>query len=182
MNYQETAQRYAKALLNLAQERSHSDSVISQMEMILKQIQGDKDLRHFLTSPVSKTANQKEILNKIFDNQPVREEVQGLLCLLAEKRRFFLLPQICRALQKLIDANNGVIRGSVISSNALDAKEQEKLAEAISHFTKKKVFLDYKVDNQLIGGVVAKVGSYTFDDSMETQLRRMKEDLTVKEY
>jgi F-type H+-transporting ATPase subunit delta len=182
VKFQETALRYAKALLQIAQEKEHIDSVVQQIEMVTKQIQSQEDVAYFLTAPVVKAQNQKEALLRFFENLPLREEVQNLLFLLVQKRRFFLLPAISRALQTEVDAIHGVQRGNVRSAKTLSAGEQKSVESAIADYTKKKIQLEYKEDPTLIGGIVAQVGSYTFDDSLETQIRLLNEDLLKKEY
>jgi F-type H+-transporting ATPase subunit delta len=47
----------------------------------------------------------------------------------------------------------------------------------VAQVTGKKVILEYKEDASLLGGLIAEVGSLTFDDSLETQLRTMNEEL-----
>ncbi|MBK9293680.1 MAG: ATP synthase F1 subunit delta [Oligoflexia bacterium] len=182
MKFIETSQRYAKAILAIAKEKNHVDSVLQQMELITKQFQKDKDAFYFMTTPVMKVQNQKEALSKIFESHPLREEVQNLLFLLVEKKRFFLLPTIYKELQREIDFINQVERGVVKSSTALSAGEQKNLENAISQYTGKKTQLEFKEDASVMGGVVARVGSFTFDDSLQTQIHLMQESLLKKEY
>ena len=135
MRYQQTALRYARALLGIAKERGHVDSVMSQVENVTKQMLSDKDVFGFLTSPVVKSQNQKEMLTQIFKSLPLREEVQGLLFLLTEKRRFFLLPLIQKALRIEVDFINGIERGSVIAANTLSMQDIKELEKTISVYT-----------------------------------------------
>lgn len=181
MNFVETSQRYAKALLSIAKEKNHIDSVLQQIELVTKQFQKDKDASYFMTAPITKTQNQKEMLSKLFESHPLREEVQNLLYLLVEKKRFFLLPTIYKQLQKEIDIINDVERGVVRSKGALTTAEQKNLEKTISEYTGKKTQLEFKEDAQVIGGIVAQVGSFTFDDSLQSQIRLMQEDLLKKE-
>jgi F-type H+-transporting ATPase subunit delta len=181
MKYQETATRYAKALFAIAQEKNHIDSVVSQMEQVTKQIHEENDINYFMTSPIMKKQNQKELLVKFFENQPLREEVQNLLFLLVEKKRFFLLTQITRALQNLVDSTNGVVRGVVKTPALLNAADQKGIEKAISTYTGKKIQLEFKEDKSVIAGTVAQVGSYTFDDSLKTQIGLMFEHIIKKE-
>jgi F-type H+-transporting ATPase subunit delta len=174
----EAAQRYAKALLAIAKEKNHVDSALQQMELVTKQFQKNKEAFYFMTAPIMKVQDQKDALGKIFESSPLREEVQNLLLLLVEKRRFSLLPVIYTELQSEIDLINGVERGVVKSADLLGAQEQKSLEKTISDYTKKKALLEFKEDKTVIGGVVAQVGSYTFDDSLQTQIKLMRDDLS----
>ena len=101
--------------------------------------------------------------------------------LLAEKRRFGLLEGIVNAFQTVVDGSRGIERGDVHSAATLFPEERTKLESTISRYTDKKAVLEYHENKNLLGGLVAQVGSYTFDDSLETQLRLIKDAFKKEE-
>ncbi|MBL0314440.1 MAG: F0F1 ATP synthase subunit delta [Flavobacteriales bacterium] len=60
------ASRYAKSLLDLCIEREQLDVVKADMEMIDRAMDGNRDLRVMLSSPVINTDAKVDILNRIF--------------------------------------------------------------------------------------------------------------------
>jgi F-type H+-transporting ATPase subunit delta len=70
------------------------------------------------------------------------------------------------------------VRGEVISAAALDDGQLERLRAALARRTGSVVDLDVRVDPQLLGGVVARVGDHVFDGSLRTQLSQLRASLT----
>jgi len=177
MRQKEASQRYAKALYELAIKNSNVDQVLNEVREFATAISKDAEIWAFFTRPIITTEVQKEALGKFLEKKKMTEEVRGILVLLAEKKRFALLPEIAAAFQAVVDASRGVARGQVSSAATLFPEERQKLEETISRYSGKKAVLEYHENKILIGGLVARVGSYTFDDSLETQLRLMKDSL-----
>lgn len=168
---QEASRRYAKALFLLATEKKQVEKALNQLRELTEAIDKSESLRDFFTGPTTKAADQKEVLAKLFEKNDLIEEVKGLLSVLTEKRRLNLLSEIVLAYQSVVDEANGVDRGVVRSAMTLGPDDRSKIESIISKHTGKKAVLDYQVDKSLLGGLVAQVGSFTFDDSLDTQLR-----------
>jgi F-type H+-transporting ATPase subunit delta len=173
----EASRRYAKALFELATEKNHLDEVLNELRAFATAVKMTEDVNGFFMGPAVTSALQKEGLKKFFEAKAFSQEVQGLLLLLAEKRRFPLLEGIAEAFQSVVDKSRTVARGSVSSATTLFPEERAQLEATISRYTGQKAVLEYHEDKSLLGGLVAKVGSFTFDDTLETQLRLMKEAL-----
>ena len=177
MRNTEAAQRYAKALFQLATEKDRVDDVLNELRAFASSVKKNEVLESFFVGPAVTSSIQKDALKKFFEAKPFSPEVQGLLLLLAEKRRFPLLEEIAESFQSVVDKARGMSRGSVSSATTLVPEERTKLEATISRYTGQKAVLEYHEDKSLLGGLVAKVGSYTFDDTLETQLRLMKDAL-----
>ena len=61
-------------------------------------------------------------------------------------------------------------------------RDRKRIEETVSAVTKKKVILNFTVDPKLLGGMTAQVGGWTFDDSLETHLTRLSEDLNRRSH
>lgn len=176
MKYSEVASRYAKALFLLATENKSENETYSQLQFLADAVEKDPEIMNFLTSPLV-TNESKESVFKEGLNGKFSGETKSFLLLLAKKGRVELIPEIALAFQSLIDAANGVTRGIVKSPVALSNEEQQSIEKTVSRYTGKKVILTYEEDKSLIGGLVAEVGSYTFDDSLTSHLTRLNEEL-----
>jgi F-type H+-transporting ATPase subunit delta len=108
----------------------------------------------------------------------VGELVKNFVFLLARKQRLDVFGDIVAVYQILADQKHGVVRGTVRSTTVLAPEERKRIEETVNRVTRKQSLLTYKEDSQLLGGMVAEVGSYTFDDSLASHLRRMNEQLT----
>lgn len=177
MRSQEVAQRYARALFKFSQEEKAVEGVLNQVREVNSAIEGDESLKLFFTGPAVNKSEQVSALAKLFENKKISEPVKGLLSVLAQKRRLAYLPDIVTAFQTAVDESQGISRGTVVSATTLFPEDRLALEATISRYTGKKVVLEYNEDPKLVGGLVAKVGSYTFDDTLETQLSLLRESI-----
>lgn len=176
MRYSEVAQRYAKALFYLAKENGTANETHEQLKFLSAAIKKDQEILDFLTSPlVTKSEKEKVFTDGL--NGEFSGETKNFLLLLAKKGRVHLIPEIVIAFQTLIDEANSVTRGKVRSATVLSEVELDKIKETVSKITNKKVILTFEEDKSLIGGLVAEVGSFTFDDSLTSHMARLNEEL-----
>ncbi len=96
----------------------------------------------------------------------VSDVLKNFTLLLARKQRLPIFNDVVTAYQQFSDESHGVTRGQVRSAAALGPDDRKRIEDIVSKATKKKVILTYKEDPSLLGGLVAEVGSYTFDDSL----------------
>lgn len=176
MRYAHIAKRYANALYQLGDETKAHDRYYEELKRASEALTQD-DLMSFLKSPLVKASDKEASVKKALANSGLSQEVEGLLKLLAKKDRLPILPDIVTAYEQLNDERNGVTRGTVRSGKALSANERQELEKAVSAAVGKKVLLQFVEDKNVIAGVVTQVGSLTFDDSLFSHLRRMKESL-----
>jgi len=177
MNVSEVSQRYAKALFDVAKEANQQDKMITELKKLTDLFTNDKEVASFIESPmVNAEAKEKVIVAALKDNCS-SEFVTNFVSLLAKKDRVSVLSEVLSAYQSILDEENGVIRGLVRSTHTLTPEEREKITDQITLQTKKRVVLEFKEDSSLIGGLVAEVGSYTFNDTLDSHLTRLNEDL-----
>jgi len=92
---------------------------------------------------------------------------------MASKRRLFVLPALVAQLRALIAEEKGEITAEVISAKAMTKTQTDKLAKAIKARIGKDVKIDATVDEELIGGLVIKVGSQMIDTSIRSKLNSL---------
>ena len=93
---------------------------------------------------------------------------------LIDHRRTAMLGEILTSLESQLDERRGIIRAQVQSSRPLDEAQRQQIEAALGRATGKQVFGQYKVDEALIGGLVARVGSRVYDGSVRGQLQAMR--------
>ena len=177
MKSSELAKRYAKALYELADENKSLDAVFSQLRTLSDTFAKDAAISEFLTSPLVKADERAAALTAAFNGKGLSTEVVDVLLLLAKNDRFALFGELVTAFEQQADAANNVCRGVVRSATVLGQAERQRVEDTVEDVLKKKVIMTYKVDPTVIGGLVAQVGSYTFDDSIDSHLKRMNEEL-----
>jgi F-type H+-transporting ATPase subunit delta len=103
--------------------------------------------------------------------------VTKLLVLLAQTRKLNLLPDLELAYRERLLAHQNIVRAEVKSAAPLSPEKTKALEESLARVTGKKVELSVSVDPELLGGVVATIGSTVYDGSVKTQLLRMRQEL-----
>ncbi len=177
MRSPELAKRYAKALFQLAVDNRSQEKVFSDLRAINEIFGKEKETHEFLVSPMVTPSQKETVLKKVLANANVANEVVETILLLARNERLGIFADLVRSFEQEIDASNGVSRGTVRSASELGPDERKRIEATVEKYLNKKVIMTYKVDPSVIGGLVAQVGSHTFDDSIASHLTRMNEEL-----
>lgn len=177
MQIKELANRYAKSILELVGPVK-SEGILQELKVVQDVISKDKSVKEFLFSPLVPAAKKVELLKKALVGAGLSEEAYALVMILAQKDRITIFEPVIECIQEQTDLAHGVARGTVRSASVLSPEERKRISEIVSQFTNKQVLLSYKEDPAVIGGLIAEVGSFTFDDTLTSHLRRLKEEMT----
>jgi F-type H+-transporting ATPase subunit delta len=172
------ATRYARALYTLAKDKGEQDAVFAQMRALNQAIAQNEDVGRFLFSPVVRPSEKVLALEKLTAALALPESLKNFMLLLGKKNRLRIFSEILTAYQQIEDEAHGVTRGTVRSAAVLDPEERKRIETIVGRATRKQVILSYKEDASLLGGLVAEVGSFTFDDSLTTHLKKINEQIT----
>lgn len=171
------AQKYAKALHALVHQKGNHARVQGELQAIAHAAQSDSKISEYFANPLISPDQKKAAIQSALSGQKVSEEVMNTLVMMAERNRISLLQDLATAYQDILDKDSGVTRGVVKSSRALSNEAIAEIESRISAAMKKKVVLSFKEDPKVLGGVVAQVGGWTFDDSIETHLIKLNDTL-----
>ncbi|WP_413289470.1 ATP synthase F1 subunit delta [Bdellovibrio sp. HCB337] len=177
MKISEVSRRYAKALMALAKQKGQHARAHSELEAIAKVFKTDATVHDYFLNPLIGPDAKLAVVKNSFQGKGLSEEVYNTLLLLAEKNRMGKFEEIVAAFEEQMDVEQNVTRGSVKSAKALSEGDKKDLEGKITKILNKKIILTYKEDPTLLGGVVAQVGGWTFDDSIETHLIKLNEEL-----
>ena len=174
------AGRYAQALYQLALEQGSTDQVAADLKSFAAMIAESADLARLVRSPVFSSQEQVKALDAIFTRAGITGVAANFIKLVATKRRLFAIGDMTANYARLHDAARGVTRADVTVAEPLSAVHLEALKNALLQVTGgKSVDVTVKVDPEIVGGVVVKLGSRMIDDSLKTKLNsirtRMKE-------
>ncbi|WP_421764070.1 ATP synthase F1 subunit delta [Ekhidna sp.] len=167
------AVRYATPILELAVEKNVLDNVKADMESFISVCEENKDFSLMLKSPIIPHLKKAEILKKIFSGK-VNDLTLQTFELLTRKSRENLLEAIAEEFLHLYNIKKGLAEVSVTTSIELDTdmrKAFEKLAKEISG---KEPLLTEKVDPEIVGGYILRLGDRQLDDSVSGQLKELK--------
>lgn len=170
------AVRYAKAILNLAQEQKVGEAVESDMNVILDTVKGSNELNDFLQSPMVKPAIKKASLLEIFkDTQGI---TKGLFDILVKNKRVGLLTDVAQQYQLLFDKLNGKEEATVTTAVPLTNDLKQKVLAKVKQLTGNDASLENVVDESIIGGFILKVGDYQYNASIASKLTTLRRELS----
>lgn len=177
MRVSEISKRYAKALYAVARQKDSQKQCQSDLESLRIAFKKDATIADYFLNPLISPDQKSQAVRAALGGNRVAEEVLGLLVVLAQNQRLSIFEEVVEYFIACNDLSEGVTRGVVRAAKPLAAEQQKDLEMKIAKALNKKIVLTYQEDAKLLGGVIAHVGGWTFDDSLETHLKRMNEDL-----
>lgn len=164
---------YAAALMSLAQTHNLTEAIGNDMRALLDLLKESTELQALLANPFIKADAKKSIVDQIVGDQ-VHPYTRNFLKLLVDRRRILFLEGICQQYLAILRKLNQIVLAEVTSAIELNEAQQQAVKERVKAMTNaSEVELDLKLNNELIGGVIIKVGSQVIDASLRGQLRRI---------
>ena len=178
MSLRTSANRYAKALFDVAlEEKADLDRIDRDLSEITEILRDNTELMSAVDWANVPDAARQAVMENVLDKMGVAAPVKKLLVLLTGQRKLVYLQDLAEAYRERLLAHQNVVRAEVTSAAPLSPAKTKALEESLSRVTGKKVELSVSVDPELLGGVVAKIGSTVYDGSVRTQLARMRQEL-----
>jgi F-type H+-transporting ATPase subunit delta len=171
------ADRYAEAMLDLAQEQQVLDFVKNDIPAVVKTIQDNSDLSNFLNHPLITTLDKKEVMGQIFKDH-INTNVLNLIYLLLDRNRMFLLHAIATSFKKLFNRRFNIVEAEVITAIQIDQEHQNRIKEKLAHLLSKHVELKTTINPDIIGGVIVQLEDNVIDGSINGRLEKIKQQLT----
>ena len=104
----------------------------------------------------------------------------NLMLLLTSRNQVHILPSIADRFQEMMDAHNGVARAEAVSAVPLDDEQRAKVAEALAEMSGADVRLTNRVDPEILGGMVIRIGDKVLDGSARSRLQNMRRELAQR--
>lgn len=169
----EIAEPYAQALMSVAKSNNVVDPIGEDTQSLLALSRESEDLRLLINSPLIDAGKKKAVLRQVVGDQ-VNPFTLNFLLLLVDRGRIFLLPEVCKQYQDLLRQMRQAVLAEVTSAVELNDEQKESIRQKVIGVTQaQQVELETRVDPDLLGGVVIKVGSQVIDASLRGQLRRI---------
>ena len=178
MSLRTSANRYAKALFDVAlAENADLAKIERDLQEVVAMAKASPDLALGLSRGTVTEESRNALMEAIGKAMTLTTPVTKLLMLLARSRKMNLLPELSAAYSERLLAHQNIVRADVKSAAPLTPEKTRALEESLSKVTGKKVELSVSVDPELLGGVIATIGSTVYDGSVKTQLQRMRQEL-----
>jgi F-type H+-transporting ATPase subunit delta len=169
------ASRYAKALLELAQEQNVLEQVHEDMLFFARTVEENRGLLLMLQSPVVPHFKKYTILKEIFQSR-VHPTTFSIFEIITNKNREKILYDIAKSFHELYNAFNNIQVAQVVTTFPLDEQQRSQFRKITEEVTGKKIELQEKIDPALIGGFVLRIGDRQVDESIKGKLQKLQYD------
>lgn len=169
--------RYAKALLQMANDNNTEAVVFGDMQSVYKTIEDSRELQTVLQSPVIKANDKREALLKIFSGQS--EATHSLINILVDNKRAPLLSKVAKSFVDIFNEQQGVKVATVITAVPLSSELETKIMTKVKELTgSEKVTLKSEINPEIIGGFILRVGDIQYNASISNQLSNLKREFS----
>ncbi len=180
MTSRTAAARYARALLDVATtESADLDTVARDLDDFIAFFGQQPALEGLMVNPAVPAPRKRAAMEQITRISGVSPIVGKLLTLLADRDRLGLLKEVSATYRELLADRQNVVHAEVTSAEPLSSDRIQAIEQRLATVTGKRVSMTTRVDKDIIGGVVARVGSTVYDASIATQLKKIRERLTT---
>lgn len=171
------ANRYARALADVLGASADFRKVLTELESFELAYRESAELREVCDTPAIPMSKKLAVVKTLAHAMVMSHLTTNFLQVLMSHYRFPLLSEVVEAFRNLAYARMGIVRVNVASAAHLSAPERQLLQAKFDQLTHQQSELDFQLDPELIGGLVARIGSTVYDGSLRGSLRRIREEL-----
>jgi len=175
---EEIAEVYSRALFEVAKEHDVLDEVHEQLDEFAEALEDEdnRELRLFFFSPYFSSEEKKNGVEQVVSGAD--ERFLNFLKLLAERHRMPVLPRIRRQFDSLWSEEKRLLPVAVTSAVELDEELVKRIGDRIEGQTGRTVDLSSRVDPEVLGGLVVRVGNMVMDASVRSRLEKIRKQVT----
>lgn len=169
------ARRYAAALADVVIAQGEAREVQDELNAWARMLEDNATLLEVFRNPTIPYEQKRSVLNTLIARTRVRPTTANFLRVLLQNHRIPELREINQKFGSVLDERSGVVSAHVTTARAVPDATKETLRARLGALTGKNVRLQFAVDEELIGGIVTRIGSTVYDGSVRTQLQQIKQ-------
>lgn len=174
------AKRYAEALADVVTAGGsplNAENAVAELRSFEDALQVSGELREILATPAVPPSRKKAVTGRIADRLSLSRITRNFLFVLVDHRRVTLLAGIIHAFELTVDERLGFARAEVTAPRELGEAQRAALDAELARLTGKRIRMRFAVDESLIGGAVARIGSTVYDGSVRGYLLALERRL-----
>jgi F-type H+-transporting ATPase subunit delta len=182
------AARYAEALADIVTGASsisaapvRPQDALAELKAFAETLRSSSELYNALTTPAVPVSRKKAVVGRIAEDLQLSTVLRNFLFVIIGHHRIPLLAEIAGAFELQLDQRMGYVRAEVSSARELNAEQRNLLNGSLERLSGKRVRMQFKIDESLIGGAVARIGSTVYDGSVRGQLQSLERRLIMQD-
>ncbi|WP_373078463.1 ATP synthase F1 subunit delta [Fusobacterium nucleatum] len=168
----QVGRRYSKAIFDIAEEKKQVKEIYELLNSAMVLYRTDKEFKNFIRNPLISNEEKKLVLNEIFGKDN-RDNLNILLYIL-DKGRINCIKYIVAEYLKIYYRKNRILDVRATFTKELTDEQKKKLIDKLSQKTGKEINLEIKIDKNILGGGVIRIGDKIIDGSIRRELDNWK--------
>ena len=174
MRDRKLASRYAGALLSVLSDPAQAEATDEFLAALRGAMQESGEFRAVMLDPAVPRSSRKAVLRELAEGHGLPRPVSNFMETLVDNNRVPALPVIAEAFHEAREEAMGVVPAELTTARPLEAPLRERAQAALEKLTGRKVRLDCRVEPDLLGGAVTKIGSKIYDGSLRSHLTELR--------
>ncbi len=172
------ARRYAAALADVVAARGEAREIQEELTAWEQMMQSNSELLEVFRNPTIPYEQKRRVVTTLIERTRVRPTTANFIQLLLQNHRLADLPEINRSIAQELDRRADIVSAHVTTARPVAEGTQEILRARLAELTQSNVRLQFAVDENMIGGIVTRIGSTVYDGSVRSQLEHIRERMT----
>ena len=170
--------RYARAFADVVgSAKLDSAALDRQLADFLATWDGSAELREFFANPAVGAPQKIAILDKLNARLGLQKELRNLLAVLINNDRIANVHEVAAAYRAELQERQGIRQAEIVTARELGEQERGSLVESVGKLARARVQATFKLDKDILGGTIVRIGSTVYDGSVRGRLERLREEL-----
>jgi F-type H+-transporting ATPase subunit delta len=169
--------RYARALLSALSDPAEAAAADGFLNSLREAMEQSSELRAILLDPAVPRDQRKQALRALSDAKQMPRRVSNFLATLVDHNRTAAIPTIAQVFHEEREKAQGIVPAEITTAVPMSDAQRAQAEQAIRKLTGSDVRLTCRVDPDLIGGAVTRIGSTVYDGSLRNQLSQLRRQM-----
>ncbi len=163
MSLQTIARRYAVALADVVIEQGEALEVQDELSRWSDMISSNQLLKEVFSNPTVPYEQKQKLIKELIARTRIKQTTANFLQVLLRNQRLGEIAEVNRWFGHVLDERAGVVAAEITTARPVPQASMDALRDKLASVSGKKVRLKFDTDEDLIGGVVARIGSTVYD-------------------
>jgi F-type H+-transporting ATPase subunit delta len=177
MSNETVARRYAGALADVVTKTGDAAPVQTELKMWETMMTSNNDLLQVFSNPAVQHKSKENLLENLIEKSKPSKTTANFLRILLKNNRLTELGHINERFMSVLEERSGKVTASVTSARPLSEAQKTELRTNLEKLTGKSVSAKFETDENIIGGVITRIGSTVYDGSVKTKLEELKQQM-----
>jgi F-type H+-transporting ATPase subunit delta len=172
--------RYARAFADVVTSAKLDTAAIDrQLTDFLATWDGSSELRELFANPAVGAPQKIAILDRLNVKLGMQKELRNLMAVLIHNDRIMNVHEVAAAYRAELQERQGIRQAEIVTARELAEPERGSLVESVGKLAGGKVQATFKLDKNILGGTIVRIGSTVYDGSVRGRLERLRETLAA---